>query len=78
MLSIWSSLAELPGPRSGNAMRHKLVDVVTIALTASIHGVESCVDFADFGRDREPLIRDFLELSGGELPGGFPSLWRTA
>ena len=45
MLSIWSSLAELPDPRSGNARRHKLLDVLTIALTASICGAESCVDF---------------------------------
>jgi hypothetical protein len=35
MLSIWSSLAELPDPRSGNARRHDLLDVLTIALTAS-------------------------------------------
>lgn len=68
MLSIWSSLAELPDPRRGNARRHKLLDVVTIALTASICGAESCVDFADFARDREALFRDFLEL-----PGGLPS-----
>ena len=57
MLSIWSSFAELPESRSGNARRHKLLDVVTIALTASIRGAESCVDFADFARDREALFR---------------------
>src|SRR4051795_116163 len=68
MLSIWSSFAELPDPRSGNARRHKLLDVLTIALTASICGAESCVDFADFARDREALFREFLEL-----PGGVPS-----
>src|SRR3954451_9488047 len=65
MLSIWSSFAELPDPRSGNARRHKLLDVLTIALTASICGGESCVDFADFARDREALFREFLELPGG-------------
>ena len=51
MLSIWSSLADLPDPRNGNARRHNLLDVLTIALTASICGAESCVDFADFARD---------------------------
>jgi predicted transposase YbfD/YdcC len=65
MLSIWARLADLPDPRSGNARRHKLLDVLTIALTASICGAESCVDFADFARDRETLFRDFLELRGG-------------
>lgn len=68
MLSIWSSLAGVPDPRSGNARRHKLLDVLTIALTAAICGAESCVDFADFVRDREALFREFLEL-----PGGLPS-----
>jgi hypothetical protein len=73
MASVWSSLSKLPDPRTGNARRHKLLDVLTIALVASICGAESCVaescvDFADFARDREALFRDFLEL-----PGGVPS-----
>jgi len=68
MLSVWSSFSELPDPRSGNARRHKLLDVLAIALTASICGAESCVDFADFACDREALFREFLEL-----PGGMPS-----
>lgn len=68
MLSIWSSFADLADPRTGNAQRHNLLDLLTIALTASICGAESCVDFADFGRDRERLFREFLAL-----PGGLPS-----
>lgn len=57
--------SELPDPRTGNATRHDLVEVVTIALVASVCGAESCVDFADFARDREPLFRDFLKLENG-------------
>ena len=57
--------AGLPDPRSGNATRHDLVEAVTIALVASICGAESCVDFADFARDREALFREFLRLEGG-------------
>ncbi len=68
MLSIWSSFADLSDPRSGNAQRHNLLDLLTIALTATVCGAESCVDFADFARDREELFRDFLAL-----PGGLPS-----
>jgi len=67
-LSIWASFAEMPDPRTGNAQRHNLLDVLTIALTATICGAESCVDFADFARDREALFRNFLAL-----PGGLPS-----
>ena len=62
MLSIWARFSELPDPRTGNAQRHNLLDVLAIALTATICGAESCVDFADFARDREALFRDFLEL----------------
>lgn len=68
VLSIWASLTGLPDPRTGNAQRHKLLDILTIALTATICGAESCVDFTDFARDREALFREFLEL-----PGGLPS-----
>ena len=58
----------LPDPRRGNATRHNLLDVLTIALTAMICGAESCVDFADFARDRRDLFEEFLGL-----PGGLPS-----
>lgn len=57
--------SELPDPRSGNATRHDLLEVVTIALVASVCGAESCVDFADFARDREGLFREFLTLENG-------------
>jgi hypothetical protein len=58
-------LRTLPDPRRGNATRHDLLEVLTIALVGSICGAESCVDFADFARDREPLFRDFLRLENG-------------
>lgn len=64
-MSLLDAFAALPDPRRGNAQRHNLLDMLTIALTASICGAESCVDFADFGRDREALLREFLSLPGG-------------
>ena len=57
--------AELPDPRTGNAVRHELLEILTIALTAAICGAESCVDFADFAADRERLFREFLKLANG-------------
>ena len=65
MASIWSDLSNIPDPRTGNAQRHALLDILTIALVAAICGAESCVDFADFARDREALFREFPELAGG-------------
>ena len=38
---------------------------MTIALTASVCGAESCSDFADFAADREGLFREFLRLENG-------------
>ncbi len=57
--------AELPDPRTGNAVRHGLLEILTIALTETICGAESCVDFADFAADRERLFREFLKLENG-------------
>ena len=60
--------AELEDPRSGNAQRHELDEIMMIALVAMLCGAESCVDMALFGRSKEPLLRRFLRL-----PGGIPS-----
>ncbi|MHB8287338.1 MAG: ISAs1 family transposase [Caulobacteraceae bacterium] len=56
---------DVPDPRTGNAVRHDLLEVLTIALTAAICGAETCVDFADFAADRELLFRSFLVLDNG-------------
>jgi predicted transposase YbfD/YdcC len=55
----------LPDPRTGNAKRHDLLEVLTIALTATVCGAETCSDFADFAVDREDLFREFLRLDNG-------------
>lgn len=55
----------VPDPRTGNAKRHDLLDVLTIALVALICGCESCVEFADFAEDREELFREVLPLEHG-------------
>jgi predicted transposase YbfD/YdcC len=58
------AFAEVPEPRASNA-RHDLLEVLTIALVASICGAEDCSDFADFAVDREGLFREFLTLKHG-------------
>jgi predicted transposase YbfD/YdcC len=59
------AFAALPDPRTGNAKRHDLLEILTIALTATVCGAESCADFADFAVDREALFRSFLRLDNG-------------
>ncbi|GJE02532.1 ISAs1 family transposase [Methylobacterium isbiliense] len=68
MLSLITILSAVPDPRTGNATRHDLLDLLVIALTASLCGCESCVDIADFAEDREALFREVLSL-----PNGLPS-----
>jgi predicted transposase YbfD/YdcC len=65
MASLLTIFREMPDPRSGNAQRHDLLDILTIALVASVCGAESCVDFAEFAEDREVLLREFLRLENG-------------
>ena len=65
MASLITVFRDMPDPRRGNAQRHDLLDILTIALVASVCGAESCVDFAEFGEDREPLLREFLRLQNG-------------
>src|SRR4051812_23573568 len=56
---------ELPDPRRGNARRHDLLELLTIALAATLCGAESCVDFELFARSKEEFLREFLTLEGG-------------
>jgi predicted transposase YbfD/YdcC len=65
MTSFLTILGSVPDPRSGNAQRHGLLDMLVIALVASVCGAETCVDFAEFAADREPLLREFLSLENG-------------
>src|SRR6476661_6063320 len=60
--------AEREDPRTGNAQRHELDEIIMIALLATLCGAETGVDMALFGRAKEPLLRRFLTL-----PGGIPS-----
>lgn len=55
---------DLPDPRDINA-QHDLTEVLFIALSASLCGANSCVEFAEFGEAKEPLLRRFLILAHG-------------
>lgn len=49
-------------------MRHNLIDVLTIALTATICAIDSFTDMGEFGYARKEWFESFLEL-----PNGIPS-----
>lgn len=54
----------LRDPRAANA-QHELLDVLFIALAATLCGAQCCSDMAQFGRAKEGLLRGFLRLEHG-------------
>lgn len=66
--TISDYFATLQDPRIDRAKRHKLLDIVTIAICGVICGADTWVDLEDFGKSKEAWFRQFLEL-----PNGIPS-----
>jgi len=60
--------AILPDPRIERHRRHKLSDILVIAVCAVLCGAESFPAIEDFGQTRYEWLQQFLEL-----PGGIPS-----
>jgi predicted transposase YbfD/YdcC len=56
--------SEVADPRQDNA-RHDLHEILVIALCAMLCGGEDCSDMAEFGRAKEPFLRQFLSLKHG-------------
>src|SRR5258707_858407 len=54
----------LPDPRAPNAL-HELLDILVIALAATLCGAKCATDMALFGQSKEPLLRQFLRLEHG-------------
>src|ERR1700749_1849934 len=54
----------LKDPRANNT-RHDLVEILVIALAATLAGAKTCTEFEFFGKGREELLRRFLELRHG-------------
>ena len=66
--SIMDYFSELEDPRIERCKRHQLMDIITIAICASICGADSWVHIELFGKSKEEWFRSFLEL-----PNGIPS-----
>jgi hypothetical protein len=54
----------VPDPRDINA-RHDLREMLFIVLAAMLCGAESCVEMAEFGVEKEALLRTILDLKHG-------------
>src|SRR5262245_5804515 len=67
-LSIAHHFARLEDPRAPRTRRHKLSDLLVIALCATLADCDSWYEVEDFGRDKAGWLATFLEL-----PNGIPS-----
>ena len=56
---------ELDDPRTGNAGRHDLLEMLMIALCTVLSGGEDCTDMAEFARAKQEFLRGFLKLEHG-------------
>jgi predicted transposase YbfD/YdcC len=56
---------DLPDPRTGNHVTHRLHDLITIAILAVICGADGWAQVAMWGRCKHKWLATFLDLPGG-------------
>lgn len=66
--SILLHFSAIPDPRGDRGRRHKLIDVLTIAVLAVLCGAEHWSEMEDFGKAKHDWLKTFLDL-----PHGIPS-----
>src|SRR5215210_8490788 len=67
-LSLFDSLDQVPDPRRERTKLQQLVDILVIAVCATIGAAETWEEIAEFGHAKEDWFRKFLAL-----PNGIPS-----
>ena len=68
MRNLIKYISQVNDFRDGFNLKHKLVDILTIAVLAVLSGVETWDDMELYGKERHSLLKKFLEL-----PAGIPS-----
>jgi predicted transposase YbfD/YdcC len=66
--SIEDHFGSIADPRRDQGKRHQLLDIISIAICASICGADNWVEVAEYGRSKEDWFQSFLSL-----PHGIPS-----
>ena len=67
-ISILEQFSELEDPRIDRTKRHKLTDVIAVAVCVVICGANGWIDVELFGESKREWLKSFLEL-----PNGIPS-----
>src|ERR1051325_2139857 len=63
--SLIEHFSSIDDPRIDRTKLHKLIDIVVIAICATICGAEGWEDFELFGNCKRDFFKSFLELSNG-------------
>lgn len=63
--SILEHFSEVDDPRVEYLVDHQLIDIITIALCAIIAGADNWTEVAQFGREKQTWLAQFLSLSHG-------------
>ena len=66
--TIAEHFGEIDDPRVERTKRHKLIDIITIAICAVICGADTWVDIENYGGAKIECLKQSLEL-----PNGIPS-----
>ena len=65
MEGLAACFEDLADPRTGNASRHDLVEIMVIALCTVLCGGQYASDMELFAREKEAFLRQFLKLEKG-------------
>jgi predicted transposase YbfD/YdcC len=68
ILSLEESFGKISDPRIDRTKRHKLIDIIVIAICAVICGAEGWEEIEQFGKEKQEWLENILEL-----PSGIPS-----
>jgi predicted transposase YbfD/YdcC len=64
-IAIADHFTQMTDPRVEQSQRHKLIDIITIAICAVICGADTWVDIASYGRAKIEWLKKFLERTFG-------------
>lgn len=68
LLDLASHFTEIEDPRVERTKRHKLLDIIVIAICGMICGAQGWVEIEEFGKEKEEWLKSILDL-----PHGIPS-----
>ena len=67
-VSLIGCMQEVPDPRAPYNQKHKFLDIIIIAITAILCGMDTWNEIEDWANSKKDWLGRFLEL-----PGGIPS-----